>query len=464
MHPHGACSWGASASSLELAQALDDAHRGRRPYRAAPGEPGIGKTRLGEEFWAEHARAARTSLWGRCSEAGGAPAYWPWPQAMRGLGARELETTLRCSTRLGDGAGALSGAPARAGEVSRLPPPAGMLPGRRGRRRRASGCFGAVGSRCCGARQGRGVACLIVLDDLHAADESSLLLLRFMAREIAGSRLLVVGAFRDVDPTPRDPLSAALAELVREPHTAQIELSGLSEPDVAAYIGLSTATDPVPQMIQAVHTGTEGNPLFVSEVVRLLDAEGGLSAGNVDQRIPPGIRPVIGRRVGRLSPDCGRVLVLAAVLGREFGLDTLTQLADLPRDKLLDVLDEAMAERLVGEASGSPGRLRFGHALIRDTLYDGLTPARRLQLHLQAGEALEAVYAADLEPHLAELAHHFCAAAPAGGRDKGVDFARRGGVRAASQLAYEEAVRLYEMALALVDDDVVRCELLLALG
>ena len=440
----------------QLAQALDDAHAGEGRIALLSGEPGIGKSRLAEELAARARAGGALVLVGRCWEAGGAPAYWPWIQALRTYVHETEPAVLRA--QLGAGAADLAQLlPELRGLFPDLPePPAVESEGARFR------LFEAV----CSLLQSAAQACpmLLFLDDLHAADEPSLLLLRFMGREIAGSRLLVVGAFRDVDPTPRDPLSAALAELVREPHTAQIELSGLSEPDVAAYIGLSTATDPVPQMIQAVHTGTEGNPLFVSEVVRLLDAEGGLSAGNVDQRIPPGIRPVIGRRVGRLSPDCGRVLVLAAVLGREFGLDTLTQLADLPRDKLLDVLDEAMAERLVGEASGSPGRLRFGHALIRDTLYDGLTPARRLQLHLQAGEALEAVYAADLEPHFAELAHHFCAAAPAGGRDKGVDFARRGGVRAASQLAYEEAVRLYEMALALVDDDVVRCELLLASG
>ena len=106
-------------------------------------------------------------------------------------------------------------------------------------------------------------------------------------------------------------------------------------------------------------------------------------------------------------------------MGREFGLDALARLSELPRDELLDVLDEAMAERVVSDVPGSPGRLRFGHALIRDTLYDELTSARRLQLHQHAGEALEAVYSADLEPHLAELAHHFLAAAPAGDGGQG---------------------------------------------
>ena len=109
----------------------------------------------------------------------------------------------------------------------------------------------------------------------------------------------------------------------------------------------------------------------------------------------------------------------------------------------MDVLNEAMAERVLDDVPGAPGRLRFGHALIRDTLYDGLTAARRMQLHREAGEALEAVYASDPEPHLAELAQHFVAAAPLGVADKAIEYARRAGDRAAIQLAFEEAARQY---------------------
>ncbi len=275
---------------------------------------------------------------------------------------------------------------------------------------------------------------------------------------------MVVCAYRDVDPTLGAPLSAALAELVREPHTTQIGLAGLSEPDVAEYIELATGTEAAPRLAQAIHEETEGNPLFVGEVVHLLDAEGRMAEADAHLRIPPGVRAVIGERVGRLSERCRELLVVASVIGREFGLDPLTRLSGLPRDELFDVLDEAVAERVVGEVPGAPGRLRFGHALIRDTLYDELSSARRLQLHQDAAGALEAAYSADLEPHLAELAHHFFAAAPAGVADRAVEYASRAGDRAASQLAYEEAARLYEMALTLVGAGVGRCELLLALG
>ena len=213
--------------------------------------------------------------------------------------------------------------------------------------------------------------------------------------------------------------------------------------------------------MKAIHGRTAGNPLFVEEVVSLSEAEGGLDAS---LSIPPGIRSVIGRRVGRLAPGCRELLGPASVFGREFRADALAQLCAVSPAGLLDTLDEAMVQRVVEEVPGAPGRLRFGHVLIRDTLYEELTPARRLQLHRDAGAVLEDVYAADLESHLAELSHHFVTAAPAGTADKAADYARRAGVRAVGQLAYEEAVRHFAAALTLVTDEAERCELLLMLG
>ena len=171
-------------------------------------------------------------------------------------------------------------------------------------------------------------------------------------------------------------MTAALAELVREPHTAQIALGGLSASDVGEYAELSTGVEPAPELVQAIHSETAGNPLFVAEVVRLLDAQARIGEADAHLGIPPGVRAVIGQRVGRLSERCRRLLVPASVLGREFGLDAVARLAELPRDELLDGLNEAMAERVIGDVPGSPGRLRFGHALIRDVLYEDLSPAR----------------------------------------------------------------------------------------
>jgi DNA-binding SARP family transcriptional activator len=440
----------------ELAGALDEALASRGRLVLLVGEPGIGKSRLADEVMGRGRQHGARVIVGRCWEAGGAPAYWPWVQSLRAYVREAKPDALRA--QLGAGAADLAQLVPELRELfPELPePPAIESEGARFR------LFEAVSSFLRRAAEDRPL--VLGLDDLHAADEPSLLLLRFVAREIADSRLLVVCAFRDVDPTMRDPLASALAEFVREPHTAQITLAGLSEGDVAEYIELSTGTEPASSLVEAIHTETEGNPLFIAEAVRLLDAEGQIADPDAHLRIPPGVRSVIDQRVGRLSERCRSLLMPASVMGREFELDALARLSGLPRNQLLDALDEATAERILGDAPGSPGRLRFAHALIRDTLYDELTSARSMQLHLDAAEALEAVHSDELGPHLAELALHYRAAAPLGVAEEAVEYARRAGDLAASQLAYEEAARLYGMALTLVDESGGRCELLLAIG
>ena len=214
--------------------------------------------------------------------------------------------------------------------------------------------------------------------------------------------------------------------------------------------------------MQAIHAETEGNPLFVGEVVRLLDAEGGLAEAGRASAHPAGRHVVIGHRLGRLSDRCRGA---RARLGARPGVRPRRA---RPHERAVRATALGCARRGAGRARGrrgpgTPGRLRFGHVLIRDTLYDELGSGRRLQLHQRAGAALEDLHAGDLEPHLAELAHHFFAAA--GGRNQqAVGYARRAGDRAAAQLAFEEAVRLYGMALTLSGEDRARCELLLALG
>jgi len=451
---------GRDSELAELVAGLDDAFSGRGRLFLVAGEPGIGKSRLAEELIADaRGRGARV-LVGRCWEAGGAPAYWPWVQSLRTYVRDARSDVLR--HELGVGAADLAEVlPELRRLFPDLPEPSPVSEGARFR------LFEAATALLLGGTRDRPV--VLVLDDLHAADEPSLLLLRFVAREIAASRLLMVCAYRDIDPALRDPLGAALAELLREPHTTHIALAGLTERDVAEYVELSTGVAPADWLVAAIHTETEGNPFFMAEVVRLLAGEGGIADPDAQLRIPAGVRAVISQRVGRLSERCRNLLVSASVMGREFGLEALAQLSGVSTHELLDVLDEAMAERVVGEVPASPGRLRFGHALIRDTLYEELTPARRMRLHHDAATALEAVYADEIERHLTELAQHYFASAPAGVADQAIEYAWRAGDRATSQLAHEEAVRLYRMAIDALSlrgqgDEVVRCELLLALG
>src|SRR6266516_3888984 len=437
--------------------ALERAVGGRGGLYLLVGEPGIGKSRLAEELVSHARERGAQVLIGRCWEAGGAPAYWPWVQALRVCVRGREPDELRAE--LGAGAPDLA---------QLLPEIRELLPELPEREAPESDwarfrLFDAASSFLRATARGRPL--VLVLDDMHAADEPSLLLLRFLARELADSRLLVVAAYRDVDPTLGDPLAGTLTELRREPVTHRVALEGLPEPAVAEYIEVAAGRAPSEALVDAIQAETEGNPLFVGEVVRLLVEEGGLEAGAVEQlAVPEGIREVIGRRLRHLSEACFDMLTLASVLGREFDLEALEAVSGSGRDQLLGVLDEAMGARVVAAIPGAPGRVLFEHALIRDTAYDSLTSARRAQLHHQVGNALEDLYAADSEPHLAELAHHFFAALPSGEREKALGYSIRAAERSVGQLAFEEAARLYEMALTLVEDDIEKCELLLALG
>jgi tetratricopeptide (TPR) repeat protein len=315
---------------------------------------------------------------------------------------------------------------------------------------------------------------MLVLDDLHAADAPSVLLLRFVARELGDARVLVLGAYRPIELDRGHPLAVALAELSREPAARHLRLPGLTEADVGRLIQQTAGVMPGEGVVAAVHRYTEGNPLFVGEVVRLLAAEGRLERtrdpAGLRLVIPEGIREVIGRRVARLPEECARMLGLASVFGRDFSLRPLEGLSGVPAGELLDILDDGIATGMVAAVPGAPGRLRFTHALIRDTLYEGIPAGRRVRLHRQAGEALETLYMQDLGPHLAELAHHFFEAAAGGDAGKAVSYADQAGQRAIGLLAYEEAARLFRMALAALgpgqspEEDQARCRLLLGLG
>src|SRR2546423_12773428 len=450
---------GRDSELRQLLEGLEDAVAGRGRLCLLLGEQGLGKSGLAEELIGR-ARLRRVRvLVGRCWEAGGAPAYWPWVQSLRTYIRDSDPDDLRAEL----GAGAV--------EVAQiLPELRDILPGlpeptsadSEAVRFRA---FDATTQFLRIASESRPI--VLVLDDLHAADAPSLLLLQFLARGVGSTRMLVLGAFRDVDPIPGGPLSAMLAEVAREPVTRRLSLAGLSERDVADYVEKTAAEIASPELVAALHERTEGNPLFVAETVHLIALER-LRPESTGARmaIPQSVRDVIARRLAHLSGECNRVLVLASVLGREFAVAALAPLSNVSEDELVDRLDEAMAARVLSDVPGDPGRLRFAHILIRDTLYEGLTSARRVQLHKLAVAALEALYGEEPGPHLAELSHHAIAGSDF---DKGLRYAHRAADHALALLAYEEAARLYKTALATFDlsgasDVATRCELLLSHG
>jgi hypothetical protein len=419
------------------------------------GEPGIGKTRLVEEFAARATKSGARVIPGRCWESGGAPAYWPWVQCLRAL-IQEAEPAL-LAAQLGAGAPDIAQIVPELREFfSDLPPPPSLDP--EAARFRLFDAVTTFLRNAAGAQP-----LVVVLEDIQAADAPSLLLLRFVVADLANAHLLVIATRRDGDRAAMETVASALAELTRAERFRAVPLAGLGSEDVARLVKADGVTEPTEGLVAAIHDRTEGHPFFVGETVRMLASGGRLDA------LPLGVRAVVAQRVSLLSEKCRRVLAVAAVVGREFETDLLAVATEVEPVPLLDRLEEALVAKALVDVPGAPGRFRFAHALIREVLYDELAPTRRMRLHGRVGEALEAIHAAELEPRLAELAHHFLLAAPAGTAAKAVDYAARAAERAEAELAYEEAARLYEMAVTAHGlepgaNALVRCELLLALA
>jgi DNA-binding SARP family transcriptional activator len=397
----------------QLLAGLHDAVGGRGRLFLISGEPGIGKSRIADEVVRRAGAQGVRILTGRCWEGGGAPAYWPWAQALRGYLRGAAPEALRA--QLGIGAVDLAQMlPELREALPGLPEPVPQdADGARFRLLDATAAF----LRNLSAAQ----PTVLVLDDVHAADPSSLALLRFLARELGSMHLVVLAAFRDVDPVPGQPLTEMLVEATREPPTRRLSLAGLTERQVLECLHRMAPGIASPELAAAVHEQTEGNPLFVAEAIRLLALEGLAPADGRELRlaIPETVRDVIRRRLTHLSGECNRVLLLASIVGREFPVDAVARLAGVAVDELLELLDEAVAARVVSDVPGSPDRLRFAHVLIRDTLYDGLPAARRVRLHRRVAQTLEDLYSESLDGHaetpeqIIALAQHWSAAGDA---------------------------------------------------
>ncbi|MFQ6030094.1 MAG: serine/threonine-protein kinase PknK, partial [Dehalococcoidia bacterium] len=432
----------------ELKAALEDALSGRGRLVTLVGEPGIGKTRTAQEL-ATYAglRGARV-LWGRCYEEQGMPPYWPWVQAIRSYVRERDPEELR--SEMGAGAADIGEVVSEVKEcLPDLTPPSGIDSPEQARFR----LFDSITAFL--KEASRKQPLVLVLDDLHWADQPSLLLLQFVARDLGGVRLLVVGTYRDVELSRQHPLAETLGELTRERMFQRVLLRGLRPEDVTRFIEVTSGISPPPGLVQSVYTQTEGNPLFVTEVVRLLVQEGEMTPERTDQheswnvRIPEGVREVIGRRLNRLSQRCNETLTVASVVGREFTLDQLKRLIDdLSEDRMLEVLEEGLAARVIEELPRTVGRYQFTHALIRETLVEELYTARRVRLHARIAEMLEELYGASVEANAAELAYHYGEAEAVTGPDKLVRYSLLAGEWALARYAHEEALSYFQRAIA----------------
>ena len=428
-----------------LTAALDSSMTGHGRLVMLVGEPGIGKTRTAQELALEAEARGAQVIWGRCYEEDGTPPFWPWVQAIRSYVQR------------GDAAQLQSVMGAGAADIGELVPevfqkipglePAPALSPEAARFR----LFDSITRFLKTAAQSQPL--VLVLDDIHWADEPSLRLLQFLARELEDSCVLVVGCYRDVELSRQHPLSETLAQLSREAVFQRHLLRGLDRDDTANFIEAAAGTNVSSALVEAVFAHTEGNPFFTTEVIQLLSDRGELDedviGGPEGIRIPEGVREVIGQRLNRLSGDCNQVLGTAAVIGREFTVDLLDRLIeDLSEERLFEVLEEALVARLIEELPPSVGRYQFTHRLVQEALIQELSLTRRVRLHVRIAGVLEVLYEDDLESHAPELAYHFSQSEAVIGPEKVVKYSIIAGEQALESYAHEEAETHFQRALA----------------
>jgi class 3 adenylate cyclase len=321
---------------------------------------------------------------------------------------------------------------------------------------------------------------VLVVDDLQWADTGSLQLLRHLLGDDLGMRLLVLATFRDTEVAAGHPLVETLAGLWRMDRVSRVDLQGLDDRGVIDLLEATSGQeldDAGVGLAHALYRETDGNPFFVSEVLRHLVETGALyqdetgrwvSNLTVDEvRLPDSVREVIGARVTRLGPQAGRVLSTAAVIGRDFDLELLARASDTDEDDLLDLLEAAETAALVRAPATVAGRFTFTHALIQRTLYQDLSANRRARAHERIAEALEDLTAGAPGERVGELAHHWAQAMRPADNAKALDYAMQAGAAAFAALAPAEAIRWYAQALDLMGPDGdphQRAQLLVGLG
>ncbi|MGH9187211.1 MAG: ATP-binding protein, partial [Acidimicrobiales bacterium] len=422
-----------------LRTALQAALQGRASVALIAGEAGIGKTRLVEALVGEAQAAGAETLWGG-ADAPGAPAFWAWSQALRAhVGHID---PVRLAAEVGAGGAEIS---ALVPDVQRILPGLALLPAMSAEGSRYE-LFDAV-ARMLGAAAGR-QPLVVVLDDLHAADPDSLSLLEFVGRELRDAALLLVATYRPDEAPGRRHLQQAVGELARSRATTLLHLGGLPPAEIGVLIESVTGSAPRPATVEALHRHTGGNPFFVIESVRLLEAQGALDdpalamGGAIE--VPPSVRAVVVGRLATASERCGRVLGLAAALGPTFTLDLLVEAVGRGEDEILDALEEAVVTGLVRETA-TPGRFAFAHALVHEVVGASMSRARQVQFHRRFAQVLEARLAeVDDTELVSEVAYHWCAAGKNGDTEKALHYATLAAERAMAQHGYEEAARGYE--------------------
>ena len=416
------------------------------------GEPGSGKSRLVRELAQEAAAEGIVILYGACDAVVRAP-YGPFVTALEQLVRLSEPDVLRAD--LGTGGGELTRLlPDLSQRVGELPAPLAGDPDTE--RHRLHSAIADLLVSVTGRQP-----ILLVIEDIHWADGSTLLLLHYLARSAANARMLLLATFRDTEGGIPHDLSETLIDLRRAEGVERLALGGLSEEEVAEFVrqaggdGLESAIE---ERASDISELTDGNAFLMTELWRTLTETGTLES-------PESVRDVVSQRLSRLSPSTTEVLEVAGVAGPEFTLDVVRRAAALDERALLEALDEGVRSGMIEEVPAVGLGYRFTHELVRRALYDGLSSLRRAELHLQVGTALEEDLGTAPVRGLADVAHHLAAAGALGDTERAVDYNLRAARAAMAALAFEQAAVHFRTALGLgIKSSSERAEIQLELG
>jgi|GEM_PF-509569 len=433
-----------------LQQKLDAARSGMGGLTFLVGEPGIGKTRLLEEFTMRAGAAGARVLSGRCFEGDFALPFGPFSEALSSAAkARDAEALQEA---LGSfGAVLAKIVPELRERFPDLPQPAALTPEEERFR-----LLDAVAQVLWAFA--RRAPLVLVLDDLHWADGATLGLLRYLARFLQRHRVLLVGAYRDAELGRQAALADTLVALRREVEFERIALSGLPREAVAELLERIAPYEVPANFAEVIAAETAGNPFFLREILlhlleegKLERAEGRLSPHfSIEQMgIPESLREVSRRRLSRLSKEANRLLSAASGSTGEFRVDVAAGVAGLDEDAALNALDEALEARLVRPA-GPADVYEFTHALVRHAVYNEISPSRQMRLHRRLAEEMEDCYGERVTEHALEIAHHWHRSAALPGGERGALHCIRAADRAEHATAHEETAAALRMALDLL--------------